>query len=191
MSLIDRDYFYGDINLPASKYDSKDDFINKYEKELLIKLFGYTLYKLIAAYDKDNPTASPERIRDIVTGKEFEMDGYTYKWNGLINEEKVSPIAYYVYYYYLKDKQTATTNTGEAKTEKINAINTTSNQKLTQAWSKLKEIIGPFDIGYMISGIPFDMNEYYQSLFFFMYHNFDTYPEWQYSDIGSVNILDL
>ena len=94
MSLIDATYFKNDINLPSETYGNLSGFIAKFEKELLIRLFGYGLYKLINAY---NAETSPQRIKDIVVGKEFTDGDYTYKWNGLVNAEKVSIIAYYVY----------------------------------------------------------------------------------------------
>lgn len=189
MTLIDASYFWGEINLPNNKYSDLDSFIERFEKELLIKLFGYTLYKLISAYDPDNPTGTDQRIRDIIEGKEFILNDKTYKWNGLRNSEKISVIAYYIYVHYMRSIETQTTTTGESKNKKVNSIPVSPAQKISNAWIRLQKLIGPYCL--TASYYPGGMNEYYNSLFYFMSDNYDTYPEWEWSEIGSVNTFDL
>lgn len=189
MKLIDATYFNDEISLPANKYSDLDSFIERFGRELLIKLFGYTLYKLIDAYDPDNKTDTEQRIRDIIEGKEFTENDRTYKWNGLVNTEKVSVIAYYVYVHYLRQKETQTTTTGESKNKKVNSVSASPAYKMSNAWSCMNILIGPYCL--YSDYYPGGMTDYYNSLFYFMSKNYDIYPEWEWSEMGSVNSFDL
>lgn len=188
MSLIDDTYFINDIALPSNTYSDYSDMITRFEREFLIKAFGYDLYKLINVYDSDNPTTSSQRIRDIVEGKEFTVSSYTYKWEGLINSQKDSPIAYYVYCQIMLNNQTHTTTIGENALEYENAQRANVNAKVSRAWARMKEQLGEF----FIYNIPAFGDELYNnSLFFFMSLNWSTYPEWRWDNFGSINDFDL
>ena len=191
MSLINQTYFVGEINIPVKTYGNIDTFISRYEREILIKLFGYTLYKLISAYSSTNPSASPQRIRDIIEGKEFELDGFIYKWNGLINPEKESIIAYYVYYHYVRSQQSHTSTTGETKDNHENANNVEVFPKIQYAWNKMLRLIGDQSLDIPDMSMKYEYNEYFNSLMFFMMQNYSDYPEWQWQIIESVNAFDL
>jgi hypothetical protein len=192
MSLIDKTYFVGDLNIDLGTYGETNlnRIIAKYEKILLIKLFGYTLYKLIAAYNPLDESATEQRILEIIKGKEFTLDGYTYKWNGLINTDKESIIAYYVYYYYCKNLISTTTSTGEVQNEHENAVTVDFNRRMQQAWGRMLVLIGQDHAGFDMIGLN-TWTEHFNSLFFFMNQYFSLYPEWQYQWIGSVNMFDL
>jgi hypothetical protein len=177
MSLIDSTYFINDINLPTGKYDDTALFITKFEKKFLVRVFGYTLYKLIAAYDSAHPENTVQRIRDIIEGKEFEESPFTYRWNGLINTDLISPIAYYVYYYYQKQKQTHTGTSGETKKDIIDISDT--NIKLVKAWQNMVDLVG-------------SRNEYnVDSIYYFMMKNQATYPEWQFEPFENINSFGI
>lgn len=180
MSLIDATYFKNDINLPSETYGNLTGFITKFEKELLIRLFGYGLYKLISSY---NAETSEQRIKDIVEGKEFTDGDYTYKWNGLVNTEKVSIIAYYVYYYVMRDRVSQSTTTGEIIPGHENAEAIEIQAKVQSAWVKMLELIGETSQGSWT---------YQNSLYNFMAKYNADYSEWQYKPIGgTVNMFDL
>jgi hypothetical protein len=102
-NLIDYTYFIGDINLPVSALSGTpahiDSYIVRYEKEILISLLGYDLYKTLIA--QVAPLPSP--WDGLVNGSEYTLGSYTHLWDGLVNTEKVSLIAYYVYYHYVRD----------------------------------------------------------------------------------------
>lgn len=184
MSLIDRTYFKNEINLPQSKYDDLPDFITRFEKEFCENVFGYGLSKLILAYDVAHPENSTQRVRDIVEGKEFTQGAYTFKWKGLTNAEKISPIAYYVYYYYMRSKMTHTSTSGEV-TNKVEASNLAeTNMKIQYAWQKMEELIGGYD--------NFSYQVWNNSLMTFMNKYSTDYPEWQFNHLlGNVNAFDL
>ena len=68
-NLIDETYFIGEISLPAQVLTGTladiDPYIVKYEREALIELLGYTLYKQLKV--------------------EIDADSYTTKWDRLVN----------------------------------------------------------------------------------------------------------
>jgi hypothetical protein len=176
MSLIDITYLdQVDVNLPIPSSDDRSDFILRYEPEFLKKVFGYTLYKLIAAYGE----ASEQRIKDIVEGKEFEEDIYTYKWNGLKNTDKISPIAYYVYYMYMEKHASHTTTQGEKVIKNENSESVSPINKMINAWQNMVQLVG-------------NVNDYrIDSLYYFMSRNIDTYTEWQFEGFENINLFGI
>lgn len=110
-NLIDYTYFKGDINLPAQLLTGLtpriDFYIAKYEKEALMSLFGYDLYKDLKSQIDSLPQIFSTKWNAFVRGDEYVMGSYTKKWDGLINDDKSSLLAYYVYYNYLRDNVTS------------------------------------------------------------------------------------
>lgn len=176
MSLIDQTYFINEINLPQGTYSDTAGEITRYEQPLLIDLFGYELAKLVADY----AVGSPQRIKDIVDGKEFTVTGVDgldrlVKWRGLINSEKKSIIAYHVYYWHLKNSVTMVSGTGSVKATSENAVNADVSQKCMTAYNLF-------------------MDEF-EMIFVFMSENAAIYPEWS-CDLSQfttdrINTLDL
>ena len=177
MSLIDKTYFNQEINIPDSDYKGLSAIITRYEKEVLISLFGYALWKLINAY---NESASSQRIKDIVEGKEYTASGETIKWNGLQNTDKVSLIAYYVFYWYLRNATTRTSTLGEVGSKMENATTASPVQRLSGAWQRLRELYGFASQDSLIA-----------SAYNFMTEHESDYDEWVFTDIGTVNSFDL
>jgi len=177
MSLIDKTYFVHDINIPDDDYEALAPIITRYEKEILISLFGYALWKLINAY---NSGTSPQRIKDIVEGKEYTVSGETIKWNGLQNTDKISLIAYYVFYWYLRNETTRTSTLGEVGSKNENAIPASPAQRLSGAWHRLRELYGFASQDSLIA-----------SAYNFMTEHESNYDEWVFTDIGTVNSFDV
>lgn len=173
--LIDKTYFVKDINIPDSDYSDLTAYITRYEKEILQQLLGYELWVLVAAYDV---STSPQRIKDIVEGKEYTVGEYTVKWNGLTNTDLVSLIAYYVFYWWARNNATFTSTTGELKSVGENAEAAKLNQRISNAWLRLEELA--------------QSTEYpYQSLYAFLAENESDYPEWVFTPLGNINGFDL
>lgn len=190
MSLIDSTYFIGQIALPVKKYDSIADYITRYENQILYKLFGYTLGNLVIAY---NSETSPQRIKDIVEGKEYvvtDFNGYmpttgdvTVKWNGFKNTQLISLIAYWIFFWYCKENETNITAAGGIVSKVEDAVNVGFNSKATFAWRELLRLYG-------YHGQPSQE----PSCFNFLNANTETYPEWIFESIskpGQVNIFGL
>ncbi len=178
MSLLDATYFEkNDCKIPQGTYNSLTDAIARYERDILIQILGYDLYKLVAAYA--NPE-STQRIIDIVEGKEYTVGDYTVKWNGLLNTDKVSLLAYYVYIQYLKDKTLTFENVGAVASTVENGVTISPAQLIQRASSRMRELVG-----YAGQDI------YAPSLFNFLANYESTYTEWIFNDIKLENAFDL
>ena len=169
MSLIDNTYFNYEINLPASNYSDIQGFIDRLEPEILQKALGYPLAKLVGSYVALTAT---DPIKSLVEGDEFtDLSGKVRKWNGLINTGKKSLIAYYVYYYYRRDKVTYTTPMGEKKGTAENSADAEIGNKIMRAWNLMTDELDMMDA--YIQTIP------------------ELYAAYDPECIGSVNSFDL
>lgn len=180
MSLINTSYFIKDISLPVGVNSNLTNEIKKYEPEILKQLLGYELWKLVAAYGD----SSPQRIKDIVEGKEYDVSyngrDQTIKWNGLKNTELISLIAYYVYYWVRRNSITQTSGLGELKSKVENSIIADANQKACSAWYRMKQLYG--FIG---------QTNLEPSAYNFLIKYEDDYPEWIFNEIGQINMFGI
>lgn len=181
-NLIDSDYFTLDTNVPSSDYSNLTTHIARYEPQVLKMILGYDLYLLVAAYDV---STSPQRIKDIVEGKDYTTGSgdslRTIHWNGLQNDEKISLIAYYVNYWWLRNNSQTVFLTGVAESQFENAVVGGYGHLCNNTWQRLKELYGGF------------CNEDYlnPSLYNFLIEHESTYPEWEFTELGSINSFDL
>lgn len=181
MSLIDKTYFTLGIDIPDSTYSTLAAHITKYEKEILIDALGYTLYKAMIDNTSDEP------YKSIIEGKDYTVsyngDNHTVHWNGLTNSEKESLIAYYVYYWWVRNYSTLTLYTGQIKPDMENAMQASPAMKISNAWNRLTELYG----------YP-GQDALEPSLYNFLLHIEDDYTEldtWVFKCLGSVNGFDL
>lgn len=150
-NLIDETYFIGEISLPGQVLTGSladiDPYIAKYEREALIELLGYTLYKALKAeIDSGPPAVYTDKWDRFVNGHEYEIDylGDTYlvKWNGLINSDKVSLLAYFIYYNYVKFHVSHTSGFGELLQNAENATKSSPSDKMVNAWNRFIDLRG-------------------------------------------------
>jgi hypothetical protein len=178
-TLIDKSYFNFDVSISDSAFNDVDNWIDRYEKEILTQLLGYELYKLVA-----NSTDTSGRLYDLINGKEYTVShngrDQLVKWNGLINEDKVSLIAYYVYYQYWRHRTTLPTMTGRATPKLANSEPSTMAVNIGESWARLVELYG-------YAG----QDELAPSCYNFLLANEADYPELIFTAIGSVNAFDL
>jgi len=143
--LIDSTYFTGELSLPAIKEDSGktgsdailekfnnrelNAFIEKYERQFLELLFGESF---------TDSFYSGLNLPDDDPDKEI--------WNVLKNKlcikrelSKKSPIANYVYRFYLLYLRDNTTNTGIKKSKATFANNVVDTRKLVSSWNNMVE----------------------------------------------------
>jgi len=178
-NLIDNTYFDDtDINIPYDTLTTLTAHITKYEPEILRQVLGSTLYELMIA----SPSASP--YVEIIEGTDYTVVSgsvtYTVKWNGLTNSEKISLIAYYVYYWWQRNHATTTVYSGEIAPGYENAAQAAMNMKISSACLRLKNLYGyPGQ----------DILE--PSLYNFLTENESDYPTWIFKSWGSVNAFDL
>lgn len=149
-NLIDTSYFIGEISLPGQVLTGTladiNPYIVKYEREALIQLLGYTLYKELKAEIDSVPQTYTDKWSRLVNGYEYEIDylGDTYlvKWNGLINSDKVSLLAYYIYFKYVQFHVTHTSGFGELIQNAENASKISPSQKMVNAWNRFIDLRG-------------------------------------------------
>lgn len=145
MSLIDSTYFKGRIYLPTSPAGANtiigdtvsDDFIPQYEKEYLVKALGYQLYKAFTDALAGSPATKWTDLRD---GVDYTIGENTYRWNGFINSDKVSPIAYYVYSEYMGSQAQMNNGTGVKISTQQNATNYSPSQKIMYASAQMLKL---------------------------------------------------
>jgi hypothetical protein len=87
MSLIDRTYFVGELNIPnitqAAIGSTVDLFIEEYEDKLLNDVLGYTLNKALKAGLQEVPVA--QKWTDLIEGVEYtDVNSKTRYWKGLV-----------------------------------------------------------------------------------------------------------
>ena len=82
MSIVDKTYFIGDINLPTddiSRVNKLNQYIDIAQSKYLLKGLGYELYQL---FIDDLPTPTEERFTDLLEGKEYtDLNGNLCKWS--------------------------------------------------------------------------------------------------------------
>jgi hypothetical protein len=89
MSLIDRTYFVGELNIPNTNQvaigSAVDLFIEQYEDQFLNEVLGYTLYKALKAGLQVVPVA--QKWTDLIEGVEYtDNNSKTKFWKGLVTQ---------------------------------------------------------------------------------------------------------
>lgn len=136
--IIDKSYFKGEISIPSNKIsDNKlEMFIALAEPDILRDLLGETLYQDYLA----NPTA--EKWVKFVEGHEYTYDGYTVKWQGLKNSQKISLLAYFTFERLARAEDSYLNTSGgvQGVSDKGNTVSV--NSIMTQAQCKGVDLYG-------------------------------------------------
>lgn len=157
--IIDKSYFqYQPLYIPnsveqpyigtntPSKADELTVFIDEKEKDLLLSFLGYEqTSELLDQFTEEGawkPTAL-QKWKDLVDGKE-DWKGLRYESGG----NKVSLIAYYVYFYFLGYDASTYSTTGVQQAQASNANTLTPSGKQVTAWSKFLRMYGWLQAGY-------------------------------------------
>ncbi len=146
-TLIDTTYFVEEIEVPnANQAENKvplEKSIAQYQKEVLISLLGYPLYKELIAHT----VVSGDKFDKLINGEdfEFEFEGETIstRWEGLLGFQKKSLIAYYVYFMHRKKKQSY--NSGidvEVEADTENSSKASLYLKLVDIWNEFVLMYG-------------------------------------------------
>lgn len=159
--IIDYTYFIGKLRLPQTGNtegrEEIDGLIEIYEPEYLRKALGLDLYEAFTEGIVGSPGGYEQRWIDLLDGITFDYKGFNRKWNGFDPEDKLTPIANYVYYRYLEDTASDVTLAGTSTGKTDNNARTAPMQKMVNAWN--------------------DMVEMNHELHRFLLHN-DAYPEY-------------
>lgn len=137
INLITYSDFIGDISLPIDtvSIDLLDnEYIPIYQKDILVKLLGQTLYSEFETAISDKPTQKWIDLRDGKTYQDYDDDGVLQyvKFEGLKNIVK-----YYVYFKYVNDLQRKITTTGQIEQSNSNSIVISARTKLVEAWNSM------------------------------------------------------
>lgn len=212
MALVDDSYFINEISLPNldKKPNTVISLIEKYEKEILISLLGYELYREFTEGLTQDPV--DQKWIDLRDGKEFDFDfdgrTITTKWEGLVNVEKESLIAYFSYYKMRERNKTTTTSVNEVRGKLENSETVNEARKMINAWKNLIKLYGSvcYSIdGFNISGLSTYQNRFYfdkyqrtydtyndwPSAFNFLNARRDDYPNWIFSPLPELNDFGL
>lgn len=194
MSLIDSNYFVGDILITNKDKItvSLQSVIDKYEKEILISLLGYELYDLMINDQNTEP------YKSLIEGAEFTMtfDGIEQKlkWEGFKNTAKQSLIAYYVYYKYQDENFIQPSGVGAIQAQAENADIISPYSKMVNAWNEMIALYGYFDNYWFTSSntciIQPDGSRIFNnapSAYNYMIANIESFPKWIFTPLRMIN----
>jgi len=215
--LIDIEYFKGSITIPNLNKDEGDDFndtyIGTYQENYLQKALGYTMFKEFETELEKDEGDIPQIWKDLRDGVEYDVtiDGNTIgtKWNGFKNDEEISPIAYFVYFKWIKENYAQLTGTGVGVSNKENATNYPPIFKSTASWNKYIKLTGNIkdyvtkecfqylkkyknkkyyreDLSFIDDSVKLD-----QSLFMFLYHHRDDFTNWIFTNDIRLNVYEI
>jgi hypothetical protein len=204
-NLIDDTYFVRDINVPVGSTEELKAPLNaaivRYEPEYLKKLLGYTLWKGVQV---EIDAAEYTLYSDLVNGAEFSFDFYgktiTTKWEGLVNAEKISPIAHYTYYKNRENVESFNTGLGQRRGKGENSVAASAIVPMVKVWSDLvREMHGEQDRCFKPKEYrDFFLNNtnYYHfdaepSVFNFLLANLTEYPDWVFTPLWFNNAFGI
>lgn len=188
-NIIDITQFKGALSIPNIEKDTEafeDNYIGVYEPQILKRLLGIDLYNQFKTGLSDDPIEDKwKNLRDGIT-YEVEVDDVTYtiEWTGV---DKL--IAYYVYYWYVKENYQQLTGLGVINSNAENATKVDPNTKLVWAWNECKKLSGLYDE--ITTGEDLTYESIEDSLFNFIINNIDDYTNWVYNPIQLTNILGI
>lgn len=189
-NIIDTSYFVGDIEIPNLNQPENAAEVTRsivtYEKEVLIALLGYTLYKELLA----NIASPAGKWVGLIDGEEFSftLNGQTVntKWEGLKGENKKSLIAYYVYFSHRQKKASYNTDVGievEGSTE--NSVTTSLAEKLIPIWNEFVKMYGGefTEDEWIVANYPVD-EECLSSAYNYLLAKKTDFPTWKFTTQG-------
>ena len=114
------------------------DYISEFEDKYLDEMLGV---KLKNQFLTGLEAATPDQIWiDLRDGKEYDISGITYRWQGFLNDKKLSPIANYIFCNMTTDNQFMNTGIGEARSTAENATIITPQYRISVVWSEMAKL---------------------------------------------------
>jgi len=151
-SIITPQWFTGTLFIPnvntilgnggAPVSHNLQGYIDKYESEIMVELFGYSMYQSILNVIQGNSTNPC--IKSLIDGEPFtDSCGRDNYWMGLAKTiaqcdgQPLSIIANYVYFMYQTYHVTTTMQGGETKPKHDNSDSDNMNLKLHDVWNEM------------------------------------------------------
>lgn len=117
--------FTGEVNIAQNKFTSSDltAIITRVEYDVLVSLFGYTLYKAFSDDNFGQDAGSEQRYKDLLNGVDYTDPNEP---NYLIRYEGIKRmLRYFIYSEYLKHQYSYNTIIGQVKGNSANSENMT------------------------------------------------------------------
>lgn len=184
MYLINENDFQSDYFIPntqelrESALTVLEQFVDNYARLLLKNALGYSNFNDLDSNVTNGvlDSGAPQKWLDLVNGVEYEKDGITYSWQGLVFEEgtkRQSLLVPYVYYYWLLNEQQKQSGVGTVVVNTKNATNVNATQTLVNAWNDF------------VTLYQYDCEDYYR----YFYNISIDFPYWWSND--STNYVSL
>ena len=146
--IIDQTYFVLELNIAQlsnlAVEENLDLFIARYERKFLNEVLGVELRTLVNEFVEG--TNTDERIERLVDGYSFTDHGQTVEWLGFRNEEKISPIANYIFFHFAENDRTGQTGIGERKSKGENSESASVDWRIVNAWNEMIELVRPLNL---------------------------------------------
>lgn len=176
-------------------------FIDEKERCLLLSFLGYEQYTELSSQLNTDGT-----FKENAADKwKYLVDGIN-DWKGLRYEfsgNKISLIAYYVYFFFIKEDNTYLSNVGVQSVQAVNSIKIMPNDKQVMAWSEFLRMYGgtksysqPYSFFHNWNGMGMqwvgtNVNSNEITLYDFMTKNSDVYDVSKFTFHNPVNSLGL
>jgi hypothetical protein len=172
-------------------------YIDRYEREILIKGLGAVLYNLVKDAHSNLPTSlenAEQRIKDLVNGLTYVVNGKQVIWEGL----KSFP-AYYIFYKYLTASQDIFTTFGVERPEGANSQAVSAIPKAVSAYQQFHEKyqgieMGPRQVHNASGAYGIDWygnRKTDRSLVQYLLDNEDVYPEAEFTPVDNINTFGI
>jgi len=162
--IISRSYFNVDFDIahtsdasaPNSNLVGKrtelDDFIKRYEKRILTKVFGFPLYnEFMSKFDYNSSTFAhtlnvgvEAKWDDLLNGKTYTLKNVQVDWPGILTTDEALPTSFIsdaVYAQFLKHDQSKYMGVGLVTHKAKNATRADASSKYVQAWNEFVELV--------------------------------------------------
>lgn len=177
---------------------SLDQFMARYERDVLTRTLGYDLYKLFSdQFDKPQSgkwtlkSGADAKWGELLNGKEYVLGGVNVKWQGLVFKDGTindgidqSLIAYYVYGKFIEATEFTHSGVGMQSELSKNSLRADARSKVAQAFNSFYDLAigqGHYYNDYIYFDSHFN-NSGYRSLYDFLSDMNDldsaTYPNW-------------
>lgn len=170
---IDRTYFnFGVSSLPDSdavnNILSNQSFIDRCEKDILLKLLGRTLYNDLIV-NKDT-TDTENKWYKFIHGSTFAVDGITLTWLGIVNTEKRSFVANYICCEVLKQLEFTLSDTGLSRQQAQNSDKVGMMPRYADVWNDMVKMYG-------------DNSIYAESAYNYLLMTDDVFDDWVFTEL--------
>lgn len=151
--IIDYTFFQRELEVPnVDEINSKslttlNQFIDEKCSLFMLNALGPVVFNQLKSLlvngllpEAISPNAELQKYWRLVNGTTYDKDGVTFIWDGLRvvkGSYKTSVLAYYTYYYWLRNEVTYMSGVGEVKGNAKGAIMANSNRRLTETWNKM------------------------------------------------------